>query len=178
MQGMSILCALRADYDGSERWYAELEKFAESKNKFDEAAKEARGRLAYLDIALPQRSINGIAKAITVAARLLANREIHLAPFSVTSALPSIMNGGKDFSDWSKKDDLLYKTMRKPVEIILGNDGIGLADCAIAESKFEKGEILNINLATVKSHTSHILQKLGASRRSEAKTIAKKLKII
>ena len=159
MQGMSMLCALRADYDGSERWYAELEKFAASKNKFDEAAKEARGRIAYLDIALPQRSINGIAKAITVAARLLANKEIRLAPFSVTSALPSIMNGGKDFSDWSKKDDLLYKTMRKPVEIILGKDGIGLADCAIAESKFEKGEESSGQIITLVSRLSEIQAK-------------------
>ena len=58
----------------------------------------------------------------------------------MTSTLPSIMNGGKDFSPWSKNDDLLYKTMRIPVEAVLGKDGVGLADCAIAESKFEKGE--------------------------------------
>ena len=63
-----------------------------------------------------------------------------LPSFSVTSALPSIMNGGKDFSEWSKKDDLLYKTLRLPVEAVLGRDSVCLADCAIAESKFEKGE--------------------------------------
>ena len=51
-----------------------------------------------------------------------------------------IMNGGKDFSEWSKKDDLLYKTIRLPVEAVLGRDSVCLADCAIAESKFEKGE--------------------------------------
>ena len=63
-----------------------------------------------------------------------------LPAFSVTSALPSIMNGGKDFSEWSRRDDFLYQTLRTPVEAILGRDGIGLPDCAIAESKFEKGE--------------------------------------
>lgn len=36
------------------------------------------------------------------------------AVLSVTSALPSIMNGGKDFSPWSKKDDLLYKPFGSP----------------------------------------------------------------
>ena len=44
------------------------------------------------------------------------------------------------FSDWSKKDDMLYQVLRIPVEAVLGKDGVGLADCAIAESKFEKGE--------------------------------------
>ena len=50
------------------------------------------------------------------------------------------MNGGKDFSPWSKRDTLLYKTIRLPVEAALGKDGVGLADCALAESLFEKGE--------------------------------------
>ena len=34
------------------------------------------------------------------------------------------------------------------------------------------GQILDIKLATVKTHVSHILQKLGVKRRSEAKTVA------
>ena len=72
--------------------------------------------------------------------QLLTNKELSLPSFSVTSVLPSIMNGSKDFSEWSKKDDLLYKILRLPVEAVLGRDGVGLADCAIAESKFEKGE--------------------------------------
>jgi LuxR family maltose regulon positive regulatory protein len=45
-------------------------------------------------------------------------------------------------------------------------------------SNQEIGEILDIKLATVKTHVSHILQKLGVSRRSEAKDAAKKLHLI
>ena len=66
--------------------------------------------------------------------RLITGREVRLPAFSVTSALPSIMNGGKDFSPWSRQDDMLYRTMRIPLETVLGRDGVGLADCAIAES--------------------------------------------
>lgn len=140
MQGMSMLCALAMDYEGSERWYSELKKFAEHCGRQDAAGKQARGRLAWLDISLPQRGVNGLTETIPAVFRLLMNKEVTLPSFSVTSALPSIMNGGKDFSAWSKKDDLLYKTLRIPVEAVLGRDGVGLADCAIAESKFEKGE--------------------------------------
>ena len=39
----------------------------------------------------------------------------------------------------------------------------------------EIGAILNIKLSTVKTHVRHILTKLNVSRRSEAKTTAKKL---
>ena len=140
MQGMSMLCALSADYDGSEHWYGCLKRFVERCGKEDAAGRQARGRLAWLDISLPQRGVNGLTETIPAVFRLLMNKEVTLPSFSVTSALPSIMNGGKDFSAWSKKDDLLYKTLRLPVETVLSRDGVGLADCAIAESKFEKGE--------------------------------------
>ena len=43
------------------------------------------------------------------------------------------------------------------------------------KSNAEIGAILNIKLATVKTHVSHILDKLGVSRRGEAKTAAQKL---
>uniref|UniRef100_UPI0040278233 LuxR C-terminal-related transcriptional regulator n=1 Tax=Gemmiger formicilis TaxID=745368 RepID=UPI0040278233 len=140
MQGMSMLCALSADYDGSEHWYGCLKRFVERCGKEDAAGRQARGRLAWLDISLPQRGVKRLTDTIPAVFRLLTNKELSLPSFSVTSALPSIMNGGKDFSPWSKKDDLLYHTMRIPVEAVLGRDGVGLADCAIAESKFEKGE--------------------------------------
>ena len=140
MQGMSMLCALAADYEGSERWYQALSQFARCRSKSDAAGRQARGRLAWLDISLPQRGVTDLTAIIPSAYRLLVNKKVTLPAFSVTSALPSIMNGGKDFSEWSRRDDLLYQTIRVPVEAILGRDGVGLPDCAIAESKFEKGE--------------------------------------
>ena len=140
MQATSMLCALRGDYDGSQRWYDTLANFAARHRGSDAAGREARGRLAWLDISLPQRGVDGLTEVFVSAFRLLTNREITLPSFSVTSALPSMMNGGKDFSDWSKVDDLLYVTLRPAVEAILGRDGVGLADAAIAESKFEKGQ--------------------------------------
>ena len=42
----------------------------------------------------------------------------------------------------------------------------------------EIGAILNIKLSAVKTHVRHILTKLNVSRRSEAKTTAKKLRLI
>ena len=42
----------------------------------------------------------------------------------------------------------------------------------------EIGAILNIKLSNVKTHVRHILTKLNVSRRSKAKTAAKKLRLI
>ena len=98
MQGMSMLCALATDYEGSERWYNELREFARHCGKTDAAGKQARSRLAWLDIALPQRGVEELAETFPAVFRLMTNKEISLPAFSVTSTLPSIMNGGKDFS--------------------------------------------------------------------------------
>lgn len=46
------------------------------------------------------------------------------------------------------------------------------------KSNAEICAVLDIKLPTVKTHVSHILTKLGVSRRSEAKTAAKKLRLI
>ena len=68
------------------------------------------------------------------------------------------MNGGKDFSAWSKKDDLLYQTLRIPVEAVLGKDGFCLADTAIAESKFEKGEDISARMLSMMGRIHEIQQ--------------------
>ena len=159
MQGMSMLCALAMDYEGSERWYHELQEFGKRCGKDDAAGKQARSRLAWLDISLPQRGVEGLTETIPAVFRLMTNKEVSLPSFSVTSALPSIMNGGKDFSAWSKRDDLLCQTLRIPVEAILGRDGVGLADCAVAESKFEKGENITGRMLTILPRISEIHQR-------------------
>ena len=127
---------------------------------------QARGRLAWLDISLPQRGAEGLTTIIPAVFRLLTNKEVTLPAFSITSALPGLMNGGKDFSQWSPKDDLLYKTIRVPVEVILGKDGVGLADYAVAESKFGKGEDISGRMLKIISSLREIRRRCGRRRRS------------
>lgn len=159
MAGMSMLCAVCMEYEESEEWYRKLKSFAEGMKRSDEAYKAVRGRLVYLDIALPQRNVDGILDTIPFVAKLLTNRTIVMPEFSVTSRLPSIMNGGKDFCEWSKKDDELYQRFRLPLKILLKRDGIGLPECAIAESKFEKGEEITGRLLDLMSRQEQIQQK-------------------
>lgn len=156
IQAMSMLCAISMDYEGSERWYKALNDFATSRRRNDTAAREARSRLAWLDIALPQRNVEGLQDVFSTAFKLLRKKEIKLPEFSVTSCLPSLMNGGKDFSPWSRHDDVLYSTLKLPVESVLGRDGVCLADCALAESKFEKGEDVKDKVLSLMSRLENI----------------------
>lgn len=90
-----MLCALSMDYEGSERWYDELRKYAERCGRQDAAGKRARSRLVWLDISLPQRNVEGLPETLSSSFRLMCSREISLPPFSVTSTMPSVMNGAK-----------------------------------------------------------------------------------
>lgn len=154
--GMSMLTSLNMDYETSEDWYKELQAYTSRLKKSDAEYKDVQGKLAYLDIALPQRGSKGLMEIIRSVFTILMNKKIHLPAFSVTSTLPSVMNGGKDFCGWSKQDEILYDTMRKPVETVLGRDGVGLADCALCESQFEKGRDVSTRMLTLMSRLGEI----------------------
>lgn len=140
MAAMSMICSLFVDYERSDMWYDRLKAMADSLKRSDEKYEEAKSRLAYLDIALPQKGTKGLWNVIKSAFSLSEKRELSLPRLSVTSTLPSVLNGGKDLCLWTKQDTLVYPAVKKPVEGILGRDGVGLVDLGMCECKFEKDE--------------------------------------
>ncbi|MEG2624563.1 MAG: helix-turn-helix transcriptional regulator, partial [Clostridia bacterium] len=148
--------AMNMDFDASDGWYAALADYLSTFKKSDAEYRIAREKIAYLDIALPQRPSQGLIERIKSVFRAFLDGQLTPPAFSVTSTLPSVMNGGKDFCAWSAKDDLLYHTMRASVEGILGKDGVGLADLAICESKFEKGKDVAPQMLTLMGRLGEI----------------------
>lgn len=139
MCAMSMLHAMLFQREKSEYWYQKLKTYTKEQKLGSVERKEAAGRLAYLDIASPYKGTGHMIESMFSAGRLLMNKEISLAEFSVTSNMPSLMNGGKDFSEWSKRDRELRKSIGAVVELVLGKMGVGLPDIAVAESQYEKG---------------------------------------
>lgn len=159
MQGKSVLCALSADYDGAEQWYDELKMFEQMRRYDDAAAIEARNRLIWLDISLPGRDMSEMADTIKRAYDGLMNKQITLMPFTVTSTLPSVLNGAKDLSDWTKNTEEMYESLKQPLEVVFGRDGVCLAECGYAESKFEKGENVSDLMLSLISRLNEIHHK-------------------
>lgn len=138
MAGMSMLWSMMLNEEESERWYRLLEQFAAQSR--GSARREAKNRLLYLDIGLPHRGTVQVLDLLKHAGMLLRDGKAVLPEFSVTSNLPSLMNGGKDFCSWSKRDRQLAERVGGLVEFVLGKYGRGLVSIALAESFFEKGE--------------------------------------
>lgn len=137
MAAMSMLNSLMLRPEESEYWYEKLSAY--EKRVGGGERQEAKSRLAYLDIALPHRGSKGMLSIMKKLPALLLDKGIGLPEFSVTSNLPSTMNGGKDFCHWSKNDRELAATMGKLVSRILGRYGKGLVNAALGESLYEKG---------------------------------------
>lgn len=145
MSGMSMLCSLLLEPDRSDYWYRELHRYWEGARGGEK--KEAQLQLIYLEIALPQREIANLVDIFRRIPSLVFSGGYQLPEFSVTSNLPSMMDGGKDFSEWSRHDRALASSIGQIVTRALGRYGRGLVPLALAESQFEKGgdfmEILN-----------------------------------
>ncbi len=138
MAGMSMLCSMLMDNEKSEYWYAKLQSFAAGAKGGDR--REALSRLAYLDIGLPHRGSRDVLALMKKIPALLFDKGNCLPELSVTSNLPSTMNGGKDFCHWSPDDTILAKTVGPLVERVLGRYGKGMVKAALGESYYEKGE--------------------------------------
>ena len=98
--------------------------------------KEVELQKIKMSIVLPQYGVSRIDKMIME----LFKGNISIGTVSVTANMNSLLNGGKDFSEWTKKDSLLYNTIGKAIPAVLGDNTNGLTELAIGESKYEKCE--------------------------------------
>jgi len=161
MSGMSILCSLTFEKEESEKWYGALKTCAGGLSLRDPARKTAKGLVDYLDIALPHRGSANLLTILLAVHERLKQDGGQLPEFSVTSNLPSVLRGGKDFSEWVPMDQFLYDTARVPVAAVLGRLGVGMPDIALAESRYEKGEDISKAFLTLSS--CHVeIQRSGA----------------
>ena len=137
MSAMSMLYSMLLDFEKSDYWYNKLVEYRDSSKSTQ--YREATRLIAYLDISLPHLGSKNILELIKSCYTLLKDKSIPFPELSVTSNQPSLMNGGKDFCEWSKHDRELAVTAGKLVSTFLGRYGKGLVNAALAESFFEKG---------------------------------------
>lgn len=137
MSAMSMLYSMLMNPEQSEFWYQKLKMYSEHARGGDR--QEAVARLLWLDIGLPHRGLINMVDLVTRTVMLMRSGKVVLPEISVTSKLPSSMNGGKDFCAWSKRDNFMAETVGHLLETMLGSHGRGLTNVALGESYYEKG---------------------------------------
>ncbi|MGN0669147.1 MAG: LuxR C-terminal-related transcriptional regulator, partial [Oscillospiraceae bacterium] len=137
MISMSLLYSVLMNIEKSEFWYGRLkERLAGAKGS---EKREIQVGLAYLDIALPHRGSVNTLETIKNQYVLMREKSSSFPELSVTSNIPSMLNGGKDFCEWTKKDKELLLTTGKVLSTFLGSHGKGFVSLGLAESFYEKG---------------------------------------
>ena len=64
---------------------------------------------------------------------LMKDKSPTFPELSVTSNIPSMLNGGKDFCEWSKRDREILRTTGKVLSTVLGSHGKGFVSLGLAE---------------------------------------------
>ena len=134
----SMLYSLALNATESERWYAVLQEYAAG-HPDPEEHRLAESWLVYLDISLPHRGSTNLIEVLDEAARKIQTERLVMPEFSVTGGQPSLINGSKDFCDWTRDDQTMAFQLEKHVGEVLGPYSKGLVYIGLAESLFEKG---------------------------------------
>lgn len=145
MSGVSMIYSMMLQKEKSEYWYNKLKEFVNTSKGGE--YREAVSRLAFLDISLAHRGSKNITDILMNACEIF-DKLTSIPEFSVTSNLPSVINGGKDFCALTVRDREFISKYGVKIEKLLGRYGKGLMDTALAESLYEKGgdayEILSL----------------------------------
>ncbi len=149
MCSVSMIHSMCLQEKESEYWYDRLEDFYRSRSRRDPERAIAMERLAFLRVGLPHRGSGKIAQTILDVVKLMQSEDQSVRSISATSGMPSLMHGAKDFCNWSKRDEQLYRVFKKPLELLLGKAGIGVADAGLAESKLERCTLQNMTAVVI-----------------------------
>ena len=138
MAALSMVCSVRLDAAGSERWYQALADYTQKAEGTDR--KCAQIELIYLDICLPHRGSAEMIETLIHSAEKVKQLGLTMGDVLVTDGMPSLMNGGKDFCLWATQDRKVAAQIEGPMTILMGAKSRGLLELALAESMFERDE--------------------------------------
>lgn len=134
---MSLLYSAVLNIERSEYWYGRLKERLKTAGGLEK--RKIIVETAYLDLALPHRGSGDILEMIESQYILMREKGATFPELSVTNCIPSLINGGKDFCDWTKRDREIAEEYGKTLSAFLGSYGKGLLNLGLAESLYEKG---------------------------------------
>lgn len=156
MGSISLVYSVMMCPEDSEKWYGILKEYEQDRTKSEEERREARARLAYLDISLVHRTAEKRVEGLYLAASLVQKEGIRLPELSFTGNSPSIANGGVDFSHWLNMDKRYAVTFKSQMQGMFGKFGKAVVTVAITEGLFEQN-VLDAYEVMTRANTGYLL---------------------
>lgn len=143
MCAMSMLESMYLRPEESEKWYNCLVNYRDTLEKSNMNYKLTKEKILYLDIALPHRGSKNVFEILKSAAQKFIFGKYTLQDIAITGNMPSVLNGGKDFSTYAKDARKIGKFLKKPAEMVMGKAAIGTVDAGVGEALFEISKEVN-----------------------------------
>lgn len=140
MCGMSLLCALECDRERSDYWFAVLCRYVEETDGFGADQQTAFGLCAFLELVLPQKTVENVCGALSAIDEQAADGTSILPPLSMTGALPSLLRGCRDWSEWILPGAGPRPPWNAAFERLPDCGGVWLRELFQAETRFERNE--------------------------------------
>lgn len=143
--GLALLAVLSDDIATADEYVALLQKKQTAYRSTSAEYKQIESCLRYMEIALPHRSSHGTFGAIVALVSIVREQGGRDSPLSLslslTVNLPSIMNGGRDFWDYSRYVPKIRGVLKGIAKILYGKLGVGMADIATAEILYQQDRV-------------------------------------
>lgn len=140
MCGISLLFALECDKEQSDYWYAVLRRCVDGVDGFGADQQTALGLCAFLEFVLPQKTVENVCGALSAIAEQVSGGTSILLSLSMTGALPSLLRGCRDWSEWILPGAELRLPWDVALERLPDRVGVWLRELFQAEARFERNE--------------------------------------
>lgn len=140
MCGISLLFALECDRERSDYWYDVLRRYVDEVDGLGADKQTALGLCAFLELVLPQKTVENVCGALSAIAEQTSGGTSILSPLSMTGALPSLLRGCRDWSEWILPGAGPRLPWDVAFERLPGRGGMWLRELFQAEIRFERNE--------------------------------------
>lgn len=141
--GLAILAVLSDDIEAADTYVTLLQKQQAVCRKSSPRYKELETCLRYMEISLPHRNSRGTFATLSALVSFIKAQgkgSIHLS-LSLTANNPSIMDGGRDFSDYARYIPKIRGVLKGFAKILYGKQGVGMVDIATAEILYQQDKV-------------------------------------
>lgn len=142
--GMAMLYSITYQPQQSDCWFQKILDQYKGIDKEDPIFKELTIQIKYLQIALPHTGMKGMMKIAYGSISYIRKNKLKMPIISITGSRPSILNGGKDFCNWSRNLYIIRRSFEGVLSYLLGEQSAGIMGIWVGEVEYERG---NLNIA-------------------------------
>ncbi len=138
---ISLIELISGNIEKSNYWENYLRKMLEKYSPGDNRYEDIEAQVNFLAVALPQKNQKNFLTVLKNFAKAMPKSKNNMPKASITSNRPSVLNGGRDLTQYMKYAFSLRAPLKAIAKKMYGKRSIGMVDVAIAEGLYQQNKI-------------------------------------